>query len=912
MAALFKKVSSASKSISGGLVKALKFLNPRRLCAHPAPVEQSAQQPVEEAAQQSVEGDFTLKDVEKMLKIVTQKIEFLEWKDGPSSSSGPELRSQSRWANTFHETVSHFNERKQNVNDFINSLPNNLKDEVLSDGGKLLRTFVRDVFGEIGGVHWIGLGFSFIAWTLDNLDKMGDNADRLLKLLRNLQDVLKKIVETWKIADRRDEDAKELQEIVDITFECVILCTANLGKGKILRFFEASTVENALNSMEKRITEATTSIDSYRNGVVYRNVPYQRQPTIALDENLKKVESREKEKQNALEFYQKKVDDGPVVLIIRGDGGVGKTVLASQIFYEFQCAKGKDEHVCVRTELPFEVDEQHLSRIQEDILKKLGVPGLNNVGEPGLNNVEDGKATISKALKSNEKPVFLYVDNINFEGHISKLLPQSKSFKTGSKILITTRSRLIKGRMDEDLHMKHIKVTELEPLKREEAQNFLSNTIFEGGISESELGVSPYKIGEVLPSEIKKVLKLCDGLPLALNSVAKCAIRLYKKNIKVDVIWKSIASSMERCSNFPCSTENMYKSLRFSYDRFCDDKEKEAFLDIIFLINIDVYSSVFLDWKRIEMLIGVTNIEHLHSVGLIEKVVEMRECCFVRVHDVYRVMGKRMQEERKHGIYVMDDNELKRVEKVNGLLGSVVALYGVHIREALVAEMPQVRYLFDVVIEGAMEEPHMETVYNNLLALHAKATFANFIHRRRFPKLVEFVVEENKEATDLKFLEDSTALRRLSLTSWESLSNVDAIQNMASLRELGLAREKLSSLPEGISRLTSLEDLRLRWNDKLSKLPSGISCLTSLRYLSLRGCSQLRRLPESITSMTWLQFLDLGYCSALEDVPQCVESLKNTTLVIMPNNLPNIESLEDMSKVFPLVQFLLKYPSKWI
>ncbi|KAH7286710.1 hypothetical protein KP509_32G019300 [Ceratopteris richardii] len=262
--------------------------------------------------------------------------------------------------------------------------------------------------------------------------------------------------------------------------------------------------------------------------------------------------------------------------------------------------------------------------------------------------------------------------------------------------------------MKENPYMQHIKVMELKVLVLKEAQSLLTDTLCEVGISEAVLKRSS--------SDIQKVLKLCDGLPLALNSVGKCAIRLYKRDVEPDEIWRSIASSMERCSKLPCTTEDMYRGLKFTYECFCNDKEKEAFLDVIFLTKIVTLVRCVDVWKRMEMHVGMTNLEHLHNVGLISKVLEIgnrndEECNFVKVHDVFRVMGEQMNEERKCGIYITADEELKEVQK-----------------EALVAEMPRARYLFDVVIEGAIEEPDMENAYANLLALHAGYPFSNFVH----------------------------------------------------------------------------------------------------------------------------------------------------------------------------------------
>ena len=80
---------------------------------------------------------------------------------------------------------------------------------------------------------------------------------------------------------------------------------------------------------------------------------------------------------------------------------------------------------------------------------------------------------------------------------------------------------------------------------------------------------------------------------------------------------------------------------------------------------------------------------------------------------------------------------------------------------------------------------------------------------------------------------DLPLLKRLVVVDHESLSTLpESITVLTSLQTLVLANNKLEALPEGISALTLLQKLGLM-NNKLEALPEGISALTSLQQLNL-------------------------------------------------------------------------------
>ncbi|KAL6277778.1 hypothetical protein ACE6H2_021379 [Prunus campanulata] len=114
--------------------------------------------------------------------------------------------------------------------------------------------------------------------------------------------------------------------------------------------------------------------------------------------------------------------------------------------------------------------------------------------------------------------------------------------------------------------------------------------------------------------------------------------------------------------------------------------------------------------------------------------------------------------------------------------------------------------------------------------------------------------------------------------------------SLASLRELEISYcYKLSILPEGLERCTSLQVLGITGCskitsipithglpslrkldivncDELSSLPSGLQHCTSLKHLSIRHCGNLKAIP-SLDSLTQLHLLEIYDCVGLKGVP---------------------------------------------
>uniref|UniRef100_K3X9W3 Disease resistance R13L4/SHOC-2-like LRR domain-containing protein n=1 Tax=Globisporangium ultimum (strain ATCC 200006 / CBS 805.95 / DAOM BR144) TaxID=431595 RepID=K3X9W3_GLOUD len=104
---------------------------------------------------------------------------------------------------------------------------------------------------------------------------------------------------------------------------------------------------------------------------------------------------------------------------------------------------------------------------------------------------------------------------------------------------------------------------------------------------------------------------------------------------------------------------------------------------------------------------------------------------------------------------------------------------------------------------------------------------------------------------------------------------------LINLRELGLAANKLTSLPQSLGRLAQLEVLRIEEN-AITRLPESIGSLQKLHTLTAYS-NQLTSLPASLSGLRNMQMLDLKK-NRLESTFECLSTLQQLKFLDLRQN----------------------------
>ncbi|ONH96592.1 hypothetical protein PRUPE_7G139000 [Prunus persica] len=132
------------------------------------------------------------------------------------------------------------------------------------------------------------------------------------------------------------------------------------------------------------------------------------------------------------------------------------------------------------------------------------------------------------------------------------------------------------------------------------------------------------------------------------------------------------------------------------------------------------------------------------------------------------------------------------------------------------------------------------------------------VQRRRFVFFDDVVLFNNDGYLASWFMRekmtvDSTTIEKPNTRRSASFVISFALRSLASPTVINL-----STLPEKIGKLVSLEVLRLRSCTDLLELPGSIRNLKKLKFLDISYCFSIKELPEHIeTEILWESFLSL-------------------------------------------------------
>ncbi|XP_048597763.1 disease resistance protein RPS5 [Brassica napus] len=493
------------------------------------------------------------------------------------------------------------------------------------------------------------------------------------------------------------------------------------------------------------------------------------------------------------------MDDETAIMGLYGMGGVGKTTLLTQINNKFREAVDGFQiviWVVVSSDLRVE-------KIQDDIAKKLGLRG-----EEWDMKEEIDKVTDIHAKLKNKKFVLL-LDDIWTKIDLTEIGVPFPTKENGCKVVFTTRSKEVCGRMGVDDPM------EVQCLTDNEAWDLFKRKV----------GPLTLKSYPSIPEQARKVTRKCCGLPLALNVIGEtmsCKRTIQEWDLAVQVL-NSYAA------DFSGMEDRILPILKYSYDNLKSEHIKSCFQ----------YCSLFPEDYLIEK-------EKLIDYWICEGFISEKEDRERRVNQGYDIIGTLVR-----SCLLLEEEDNKSKVKLHDVVREmslwISSDFGENREKCIVragvglCEVPKVEKW------SAVEK--MSLMINKIEEVSGSPNFS---------KLTTLFLQENMPLASIsgEFFKCMPKLVVLDLSENLGLNRLpEEISELNSLKYLDLSRTMILRLPVGLWKLKKLVHLYLEGMRDLLSM-DGISKLSSLRTLKLLGCKQLR-FDKSCKELVLLKHLEV-------------------------------------------------------
>ncbi|XVF70677.1 hypothetical protein PTKIN_Ptkin11bG0181800 [Pterospermum kingtungense] len=574
-----------------------------------------------------------------------------------------------------------------------------------------------------------------------------------------------------------------------------------------------------------------------------------------------------------LEEVWRWIEDSSVGIIgIYGMGGVGKTTLLKKVNNKFR----ETSHSFNLVIWIIVSKDAEVVRVKELIRNELEIPDTVWQNK----NVDDKAALIFRVLR--RKKFVLFLDDLWERVDILKLgvpLPDSAN---GSKIIFTTRSEEVCGRMEAHRRLR------VECLPAELALDLFRTKLGE----------------EVLNShmEIPKLAELvaleCKGLPLALITIARAMA-----SRRTPQEWKHALKLLRSYpSNFSGMGDHVFPILKFSYDSLSDYTVKKCFLYCcIFPEDHDIEKNELIElWIGEGFLDKFENIYDARNEG--EFILgSLKLACLledgtrysfstkhVRMHDVIRDMALWLacdNGEKENKILVQDHVQSVKDHGFTRWKEAVrTSIWGTSFKS--LTGTPLCQNLQTLLVGNT----HLEMFPTGFFQFMRALTVLNLSDNRELRMLPEEIGELinlhylNLSSTSIKelpvgiknlknlkvlLLDDTYFLRKFPEESVSSLSSLTVFSMFFSQGYQSLDELAEFMLVEDLGRLEHINELSitLSFFQTILILLQSLKFAKCIRRLSI-GCKYLisLELPSSaVKSMEHLERLELKGCYSLEE-----------------------------------------------
>ncbi|KAL4593816.1 hypothetical protein ACB092_M011100 [Castanea dentata] len=600
---------------------------------------------------------------------------------------------------------------------------------------------------------------------------------------------------------------------------------------------------------------------------------------------------------------------------ICGMGGLGKTTLASAIYYEYSDHFEGSSYIANVRERS---EKGELHELQQQLLDEI-LGGSNTK----IYNVQVGLRKI-KSSGLRHKKVLLVLDDVNHKDQLENLAGKRDWFGSGSWIIITTR--------DEHVLVQHgvLKIYKPNGLDDDDALTlFCSKAFKKEQPAEGYMQLS------------QKVVEYASGLPLALVTLGSFLVGRTVEE------WQSALDSFKNIKG------DIHDILKISYDGL-EEMWKEIFLDIACFFRGQEKDEVIriLENCGFDARIGV-------SVLVERSLLAVSRGCFV-MHDLLAEMGHKIIRFESGGKLEMQ-SRLWLVEDLLHVLENDMATKAIQaivvrfkenefnyeaVPEVILSKMSNLRlmiikktdcYRYDRRYLDVPNDQRQILVPNQLRylswdrcplkCLSSSSQPKELVRLDLYESRIEYLWEGVMRSVNLKFINLCRSknlirtpdfsgvpmLEGLSFSDCHSLVEIHpSIGQLSKLKYLDLrCCISLTDLPCMSAVMQSLTDLNLLGCSKISSFPKFTGIMKSLSKLNLVWTAIKKVPPSLIKHLTALTFLDLSFCANLECLPSNMDNLRSLQTLYL-SNCKKLKSLPRLPSTIRCIHVEFCESLKWL
>lgn len=304
-------------------------------------------------------------------------------------------------------------------------------------------------------------------------------------------------------------------------------------------------------------------------------------------------------------------DNETRIVSIVGMVGIGKTYLAEKLFVKLKTKIVRQVFIQFDSE---KSEEQGLNWVQKRIVEGLLKLDLSCDGENAFEACKD---------RLIEKKVVIVFDNVTDQKQIEPFLRNCYWIKKGSRIVITTRNKSLTEGFELNLY-------EVPGLNQRDGLELFSDqlcTTLEGNFMEMS----------------RKFVDFAGGNPLALKAFGE------ELKEKSEGYWEKRLETLTQVSN-----EEIEKVFRNSFENDLDEKQKDAFLDIVCFFRSQAESYVTSLLDSIDTNSAEAGREEIRD--LVDKFLIHISDGRVEMHDLLFTMGKELVETTTAKYWMLSSN----------------------------------------------------------------------------------------------------------------------------------------------------------------------------------------------------------------------------------------------------------------